>query len=176
MEPQTILNGRIAMTHNAVPFVLVLVAAASACSTSAPKSGETPSGPASALQYRWVAGNPSDSGVSLLPRRMDGDTSMLAVTAPFVTLADVDSIVVRAQDSGEATVAAVMRADARDRLQTVTGQHVGSQVAVIVDGSVVTVAKVNSALSSVLPIATRSASEAAQLAERLRQAQGQTLR
>jgi preprotein translocase subunit SecD len=159
------------MTHNAIPFVLVLVAITGACSTPAPRSSETPGAAGSALQYRWVADNPSDSGVSLLRRGMEGDTSMLAVTAPFVTLADVDSIVVRTQDDGDATVAAVMRADARDRLQTVTRQHVGSQVAVVVDGSVVTVAKVNSELSSVLPIATRSAAEAAQLAEQLRQAQ-----
>ncbi len=132
----------------------------------------------SPLEYRWVA-RQGGAGVSVLPRRTEvalamsgvGDSVAVAVTEPFLTLADVDSIMVTDIDNGEAMVGAVVSAAARERLRANTRQHIGSEVAVVVDGAVVTVATVKSELGGPLPIWTGAAADASAIAERLHEAQ-----
>lgn len=127
----------------------------------------------SPLEYRWVARQAVGAGISVLPRRTDGDSAAVSVSEPFLTLADVDSIMVTGTDNGEATVGAMVSAAARDRLRATTRQHIGSEVAVVVDGAVVTVATVKSELEGPLPIWMGAAAEASAVAVRLREAQQQ---
>ncbi len=127
----------------------------------------------SPLEYRWVARQAVGAGISVLPRRTDGDSAAVSVSEPFLTLADVDSIMVTGTDNGEATVGAMVSAAARDRLRATTRQHIGSEVAVVVDGAVVTVATVKSELGGPLPIWMGAAAEASAVAVRLREAQQQ---
>lgn len=127
----------------------------------------------SPLEYRWVVRQGAGAGVSVLPRRTDGDSAAVAVTEPFLTLADVDSIMVTGTDYGEAAVGAVVSAEARRRLRATTRQHIGSEVAVVVDGAVITVATVNSELGGPLPIWTGAAADASAMAARLREARQQ---
>ena len=126
----------------------------------------------SPLEYRWVA-RQGGAGVSILPRRTEGDSAAVSVSEPFLTLADVDSIMVTGTDNGEATVGAMFSAAARDRLRATTRQRIGSEIAVVVDGTVLTVATVNSELGGPLPIWTGAAAEASAIAVRLREAQQQ---
>ncbi len=122
----------------------------------------------SPLEYRWVTHEGADDAALLLPRRTDGDSAAVMLSEPFLTLADVDSIIVRPTDDGEAIAGAVVRADARSRLRASTRQRMGSQVAIVVDGVVIGVATVNSELGGPLPIFTGSAEEVDALAEHLR--------
>jgi beta-lactamase regulating signal transducer with metallopeptidase domain len=132
----------------------------------------------SPLEYRWVA-RQGGAGVSVLPRRTEiplamsgvADSVAVNVTEPFLTLADVDSIMVSDTNDGEATVGAMVSAGARDRLRATPRQRIGSEVAVVVDGAVFTIAKVKSALGGPLPVWTGAAAEAKVIAERLREAQ-----
>jgi hypothetical protein len=125
----------------------------------------------SPLEYRWVARQGVVAGITVLPRRTDGDRAAVTVSEPFLTLADVSSIMVTGTDNGEATVGAMVSAAARDRLRATTRQHIGSEVAVVLDGAVVTVATVKSELGGPLPIWTGAAAEASAIAVRLREAQ-----
>ncbi|WP_291161909.1 M56 family metallopeptidase [Gemmatimonas sp. UBA7669] len=125
----------------------------------------------SPLEYRWVTPQGAADGVLVLPRRTEGDSSTVTVTEPFLTLADVDSIFVSETDYGEAVAGAVVRADARDKLRATTRQRAGSEVAVVVEGVVISVATATSELGGPLPIWTGATDEALALAERLRESQ-----
>jgi beta-lactamase regulating signal transducer with metallopeptidase domain len=128
----------------------------------------------SPLEYRWVAREAVGAGISVLPRRTEGGEAAVSVSEPFLTLADVDSIMVTGADNGEAMVGAMVSAAARDRLRATTRQRIGSEIAVVVDGAVITVATVNSELGGPLPIWTGAAAEASAVAARLRVARQQS--
>lgn len=122
----------------------------------------------SSLEYRWVTRQGAADGVMVLPRRTEGDSSFVTVTEPFLTLDDVDSIIVIETDNGETVAAAKVHADVRNNLRATTRQRAGSEVAVVVDGIVIGVATVTTELGGPLPIWTGASDKASALAERLR--------
>jgi beta-lactamase regulating signal transducer with metallopeptidase domain len=160
--------------HKRLTIVAITAGVAAAglliAAVPAPRT-KTVSTAGSPLEYRWVTREGADDAALLLPRRTESDSAAVMVSEPFLTLTDVDSIIVRPTGDGEAIAGAVVRADVRGRLRALTRQRTGSQVAVVVDGVVIGVATVNSELGGPLPIFTGSAEEVAALADRLRMAQ-----
>jgi preprotein translocase subunit SecD len=122
----------------------------------------------SPLRFHWLVEGTA-SGQIIRRGSVMGDSATLEAN-PVLTLADIDSIITRHQLNDSVVVGGVIRRDARPSLERSTGANVGRLIAVVWDEQVVTVARIESALSSVLPIATLPKPQADQLATQLRTA------
>jgi hypothetical protein len=102
------------------------------------------------LQYRWVDTSARSPRKYVNPR---GGEALALADSVVLSLRDVARAESRSSGGGGRSIVVLnLNASARDAFAAATGRHVGQRIAVLIDDRIVTVAKIESAITSIVPV------------------------